>query len=60
MNNTAKTASASERDEREQPTAEPDEIPARAIIVCTQCGTREEQLHLGCNLCEDCCDCRPG
>ncbi|MBV8601279.1 MAG: hypothetical protein JO359_06920 [Candidatus Eremiobacteraeota bacterium] len=31
----------------------------RAQITCAQCGNLGEQLHLGCNLCEDCCDCRP-
>ncbi|MBV9440496.1 MAG: hypothetical protein JOZ24_10935 [Candidatus Eremiobacteraeota bacterium] len=28
-------------------------------IVCTVCGTEGPPLHLGCTLCEDCCDCRP-
>jgi hypothetical protein len=28
--------------------------------VCTRCGQDAVPLHLGCTLCEDCCDCRPG
>jgi hypothetical protein len=31
-----------------------------AKIVCEQCGNEADRLHLGCPLCEDCCDCRPG
>lgn len=26
---------------------------------CAKCGEEAEPLHLGCPLCEECCDCRP-
>ena len=58
MKNMAMAASASERNDKEQPD-EPKETPVRAMIDCAQCGAHAEQLHLGCDLCEDCCDCRP-
>jgi hypothetical protein len=32
---------------------------AGATIVCEGCGKEAVPLHLGCRLCEDCCDCRP-
>ncbi len=28
-------------------------------ILCELCGRETIPLHLGCRLCEDCCDCRP-
>lgn len=28
-------------------------------IICVKCGEEAVPLHLGCRLCEDCCDCRP-
>ncbi len=28
-------------------------------IICVKCGKEDDPLHLGCSLCEDCCDCRP-
>ena len=28
-------------------------------IICVKCGDEGEPLHLGCKLCEECCDCRP-
>ncbi len=30
-----------------------------ATIICERCGKEAVPLHLGCRLCEDCCDCRP-
>jgi hypothetical protein len=63
MRNVAMGASASERDNRdkgEQPREAPQETRGLAMIDCAKCGAHAEQLHLGCDLCEDCCDCRPG
>ena len=28
-------------------------------IICVKCGDEADPLHLGCRLCEECCDCRP-
>jgi hypothetical protein len=28
-------------------------------IICVKCGEEADPLHLGCRLCEECCDCRP-
>ena len=28
-------------------------------IPCEKCGTECVPLHLGCKLCDECCDCRP-
>jgi hypothetical protein len=28
-------------------------------FICVKCGGDGEPLHLGCRLCEECCDCRP-
>lgn len=28
-------------------------------LICEKCGKEAERLHMGCPLCEDCCDCRP-
>jgi hypothetical protein len=28
-------------------------------IICAKCGDEADPLHLGCPLCEECCDCRP-
>jgi hypothetical protein len=28
-------------------------------LTCVKCGEEAVPLHLGCRLCEDCCDCRP-
>lgn len=28
-------------------------------VTCEKCGQVAIPLHLGCKLCEDCCDCRP-
>ncbi len=28
-------------------------------VICAKCGVQAVPLHLGCRLCEDCCDCRP-
>jgi hypothetical protein len=33
--------------------------PAYDTIICERCGQEAIPLHLGCRLCEDCCDCRP-
>jgi hypothetical protein len=35
------------------------EAAAPGTVVCTRCGKEAVPLHLGCTLCEDCCDCRP-
>ena len=32
---------------------------AEAKFKCAKCGELGEQVHLGCNLCLECCDCRP-
>jgi hypothetical protein len=39
------------------PGSEPE--PTRATVICTRCGVEAIPLHVGCRLCEDCCDCRP-
>lgn len=39
-----------------QPSPSPPSVRA---ITCEQCGAKGEAMHLGCNLCIDCCDCRP-
>lgn len=28
-------------------------------LPCVKCGVEADPLHLGCRLCEECCDCRP-
>jgi hypothetical protein len=35
----------------------PVRVPAK--IICVKCGEEADPLHLGCRLCEECCDCRP-
>ncbi len=37
--------------------AEPAAVPE--TLRCPRCGGKSEPLHLGCTLCEECCDCRP-
>ena len=37
----------------------PKQHGAAAQITCKRCGANTEQLHLGCDLCLECCDCRP-
>lgn len=32
---------------------------AAATVICARCGKEAVPLHVGCRLCEDCCDCRP-
>lgn len=36
-----------------------DSPDASETITCEKCGKDAVPLHLGCRLCEDCCDCRP-
>lgn len=57
---TATNASESQSIEppQEQGRSEPADFEAK--IVCAECGKETDRLHLGCPLCEDCCDCRPG
>src|SRR5579875_866473 len=59
MKDMAIAARDREPEATEQPSEETSGPQGLPMIVCTQCGTRAEQLHLGCSLCEDCCDCRP-
>ena len=35
------------------------DMDVNAKIICERCGKEGVPLHLGCRLCEDCCDCRP-
>jgi hypothetical protein len=32
---------------------------AQGKLRCVKCGEEADPLHLGCKLCEECCDCRP-
>lgn len=32
---------------------------ANGKLPCVKCGEEADPLHLGCRLCEECCDCRP-
>jgi hypothetical protein len=36
-----------------------DGMDASDEVTCVKCGKAAVPLHLGCRLCEDCCDCRP-
>lgn len=42
--------------EKERPPQEPEGLPK---VICERCGIEAVPLHLGCSLCEECCDCRP-
>ena len=56
-------ADTSENQETQKPSPENERsnhADFDAKIVCEGCGKETERLHLGCPLCEDCCDCRPG
>jgi hypothetical protein len=58
-----RTATDSPESESEQPQAQAESAQPtgfESMIVCESCGARTQRLHLGCQLCEDCCDCRPG
>jgi hypothetical protein len=47
-------SSSQERTPQQEPDAQAD-----AVLICARCGNEAAPLHMGCNLCEDCCDCRP-
>jgi hypothetical protein len=54
MDNILRFSSSQERTPPREPDAQVDEV-----IICAKCGVKADPLHMGCNLCEDCCDCRP-
>ena len=37
----------------------PPQRAAKTKFKCAKCGEAGEQVHLGCDLCLECCDCRP-
>ena len=44
---------------RETSDVNQDPVQTEEKIICVKCGAEADPLHLGCRLCEECCDCRP-
>jgi hypothetical protein len=56
MDNAARLSSLEDTRERERGDALDVEGER---VICANCGVEAVPLHMGCKLCEDCCDCRP-